>query len=61
MIENSEMISLTKALDIVERKLSGKTLPNEIIPVCQALGRVIIEDQAARIDMPPFNKSAMLL
>ena len=59
MFENSEMISLAEALDIVERKMSGIALPAEIVSVRQALGRVIIEDQTARIDVPPFNKSAM--
>ena len=59
MIENSEMISLAEALDIVEQKLSGITLPTEIIPVRQALGRTIVEDQVSLIDVPPFNKSAM--
>ena len=59
MIENTEMISLTDALDIVREKLSGICLPTEIIPVRQALGRIIVEDQIARIDVPPFNKSAM--
>ena len=53
------MITLTEALDIVERKLSGITLSTEVVPVIQALGLVAVEDQAARIDVPPFNKSAM--
>jgi molybdopterin biosynthesis enzyme len=48
MIENSEMITLTEALDIVERKLSGITLSTEVVPVLQALGLVAVEDQAAR-------------
>jgi molybdopterin molybdotransferase len=59
MFENSEMISLAEALDIVERELSGITLPAETVPVLQALGRVAAENQAAQIDVPPFNKSAM--
>lgn len=59
MFENSEMISLAEALDTVEQKLSDITLPTEIVPVRQAFGRVIVEDQKARIDVPPFNKSAM--
>ncbi len=59
MKENSEMILLTEALDIVEQKLSGIALPAEIVPVRNAVGRVIAEDQVARIDVPSFNKSAM--
>ncbi len=60
MIKSSEMISLTEALDIVEKKLYRlKPLYWEIVPVRQALGRIMIEDQISRIDQPPFNKSSM--
>ncbi len=59
MSEIREVISLTEALQIVEQKLAGITLSVETIPVRQALFRTIVENQIARLDLPPFNKSAM--
>ena len=59
MSEKEEMISLTKALEIVEQELAGITLPVETVSVRQALGRTVIEDQTAHLDLPPFDKSAM--
>jgi len=59
MSEKKEMILLTKALEIVEKELAGITLTVETVSVRQALGRTIAEDQTARLDLPPFDKSAM--
>lgn len=59
MSEKEEMISLTKALEIVEQELIGITLPVETVPVRQALGRIVVENQIAGLDLPPFDKSAM--
>ena len=59
MSETGEMILLNEAIDIVTRELTGITLPTEIIPVRQALGFTIVEDQLSALDLPPFNKSAM--
>jgi molybdopterin molybdotransferase len=59
MSETEDMISLTKALGIVEQELTGITLPVETIPVRQALGRTVVENQTACLDLPPFDKSAM--
>ena len=59
MSENREMILLNEALDIVEQKLADISLPIETVPVRQAYGRIIVEDQTARLDLPAFSKSAM--
>ncbi|MFH1615575.1 MAG: molybdopterin molybdotransferase MoeA [Planctomycetota bacterium] len=59
MPETGEMILLSDALKIVEERLVGITLPVENIPVHQALGKTVVENQIARLDLPPFNKSAM--
>jgi len=59
MPETKEMILLSEALEIVERQLTGKTLPNEIIPIQQSPGRTVVENQVSGLDIPPFNKSAL--
>ena len=59
MSENEEMILLTEALEILEQELAGITLPVETVPVRQAFGRTVVEDQTACFDLPPFDKSAM--
>ena len=59
MPETEKMILLAEALEIVERRLVDKTLSNEILPIRQALNQTVVEDQIARLDLPPFNKSAM--
>jgi molybdopterin molybdotransferase len=59
MSDKGEKILLAEALSIVEQKLADITLPIETIPVRQAYGRIIVEDQKACFDLPVFNKSAM--
>jgi len=59
MSEVKPMISLDQALEIVKSQVAGKTVRSETIPVRQGLGRIVIEDQIACLDLPPFNKSAM--
>ena len=53
------MISLDEALNILKRQLHNMRLPMEVIPVQQATGRVVVEDQFSTLDIPPFDKSAM--
>ena len=53
------MISLPDALAIIDRTLAGAHLPTEIVPARDAVGRILAEDQVSRLDLPPFNKSAM--
>jgi molybdopterin molybdotransferase len=59
MSEKEEMILLTEALEILEQELAGISLPVETVPVRQALGGTVAEDQISSLDIPPFNKSAM--
>jgi len=53
------MIPLEKAFSILDETLEGFRLPGETLPVREALGKVIRTDQKSRLDLPPFNKSAM--
>lgn len=53
------MISLDKALTIVEQVVHKVRLPSESIPVNQALGRIVTENVVSRLDLPPFDKAAM--
>lgn len=53
------MIPLSQALEIVDHQLAGVTLATETLDVRQALGRTVVADQIARVDLPPFDKSAM--
>ena len=59
MAKHSDMIPLTDALAIVDDALTGALLPTETVAVRDALGRVVAADQASRLDLPPFDKSAM--
>lgn len=54
MLEN---IELEKAQDIILNHV--KALPEESLPLLQALGRVVAEDIAAEYDMPPYAQAAM--
>jgi molybdopterin molybdotransferase len=59
-MENSQpMIPLDEALRILDETLRDIKLPGETVPVSEALGRVLIADQTSRVDLPPFDKSAM--
>jgi len=59
MKQQAPMIPLEEALDIVERTLAGMRPRPETVPVRRAVGRVLLEDQLSRLDLPPFDKSAM--
>ena len=59
MLETNKMISLDRAMDILKSHLKAVTLPIEIVPVQQAIGRVVSQDQLSLFDIPPFDKSAM--
>jgi len=58
-IRNTTMISRQEAFRIIDKCVCHTDHAIERIPVAQALGRIVAEDQIARLDMPPFNKSAM--
>jgi len=53
------MIPLEDALEILDRTLTPVRLPGEDLPVREALGRTLQDDVSSRLDLPPFDKSAM--
>lgn len=52
-------ITLSAAFAVVDRLLADRTVPDADAPVRDAVGRTLAEDQASRLDLPPFDKSAM--
>ena len=58
-MESQNTVALEEALRIVDETLTGVKLPGETIPLGRALGRVLCADVSSRVDLPPFNKSAM--
>ncbi len=59
MNSNARMMPLEDALRIVDETSAQVRLKGEKVPVRAALGRALLTDQASRLDLPPFNKSAM--
>jgi molybdopterin molybdotransferase len=53
------MIPLEDAQQIIDRTLAPLGLERETLPVRSALGRTLGVDQFSRLDLPPFDKSAM--
>jgi molybdopterin molybdotransferase len=53
------MISLKNAFAIVDTTIKPFFGATEILAIGQALGRVIAEDQVARVNLPPFDKATM--
>src|SRR5687767_13300593 len=54
------MPSLLSIDDALARVLArARPLAAETVPVASAAGRVLAEDVAARVDLPPFASSAM--
>ncbi len=51
------MISVREALEIALRQT--KRLPVELVPLLESAGRVLAQDVATDIDMPPFPRSSM--
>jgi len=51
------VLPVEKALEIV--LASAPRLPSEDVPLDEAVGRVLAEDVASDVDMPPFDRSAM--
>jgi len=58
-METTTMIPLAEALERLQKALGGMSLPAEVVPVGEALGRTLLEDPISRLDLPPFDKSAM--
>ncbi|MGB2822779.1 MAG: molybdopterin molybdenumtransferase MoeA, partial [Phycisphaerae bacterium] len=59
MAEDRPMIPLARAWAIVDEALAGRPSTSETVPVRSARRRVLAEDQQSRLDLPPFDKSAM--
>ena len=59
MPESAKMIPLSEAFAIVDAAVGKIALPSETVPVRQAVGRTVAADQQSRVDLPPFDKSAM--
>jgi molybdopterin molybdotransferase len=57
--ELGKMIPLSEAFATIDRVLCDAALPVETIAVHDALGRTVVADQASRLELPPFDKSAM--
>ena len=53
------MISLEEAFDIVDKTMAHAKPVGETVSIRAAMGRVVIADQRSRLDLPPFDKSAM--
>ncbi len=59
MSDKGSMIPLAEALAKVDETLGPLELSRERIAVTEADGRVLVEDQYSRLDLPAFDKSAM--
>ena len=59
MDEAGAMIPLDEALRTVDETLAEVQPQGERLPVREAVGRVLLADQTSRLDLPPFDKSAM--
>ncbi|HUU02679.1 MAG TPA: molybdopterin molybdotransferase MoeA [Myxococcota bacterium] len=59
MSANRTMIPREEAFHRLDRTLSGKRLSFEKVPLPASLGRVLAVDHLSRLEMPPFDKSAM--
>jgi len=59
MDKNAPMIALQEAFSLLDETLDGFRPPTETLPVPEAQGRVLHADQKSRLDLPPFDKSAM--
>lgn len=57
--EKSTILKFEDAFEIVMSSISGKPLGTERVEIDRALNRVLAEDVASDVDIPPFNKSAM--
>lgn len=53
------MISIEQAYQSIEQTTGQYCLPIETIKTKDALNRIIAKDQYSKLDLPPFNKSAM--
>ena len=55
----SDVVSFEDALATVDATLAGKEVGIERVSVRHARGRALAHDALSRVDLPPFDKSAM--
>jgi molybdopterin molybdotransferase len=53
------MIPIEEAWRILDETIMDIRLETELLPVSMAPGRIVEADQISRLDLPPFDKSAM--
>ena len=53
------MIRIEEMNGLLARAIGDARLPRSMLEVRRARGRVVAADQASRVDLPPFDKSAM--
>jgi len=53
------LLPLEQAFALVHSALGGRRVEVETLPVREAHGRVLAADQCSRLDLPPFDKSAV--
>ena len=59
MIGSQPAIPLSDALEIVDRAIARGSVDRRVLPVREALGQTVAVDQLSRLELPPFDKSAM--
>ena len=59
MTNHGQSVSRDDALSIVDRAVSEMTAAREKLPVRDTVERTLAADQLSRLELPPFNKSAM--
>ncbi len=52
-------ILFEEALAIVDHALAGRVVAAETVPILESRGRFLAEAPHSRLELPPFNKSAM--
>lgn len=53
------MIPLESAFAIADEKTANRRVPVETVPVREAGDRFLVSDQRSKVDLPPFDKSAV--
>ncbi|MEA1950390.1 MAG: molybdopterin molybdotransferase MoeA [Planctomycetota bacterium] len=59
MTDSHPTVSRDDALAIVDRFMSEMSVAREKLALRDAVGRTLAENQLSRLELPPFNKSAM--
>jgi len=59
MPDHGQMVPFDEAMATVRQAAAAMSVGTETVALAQACGRILAQDQTSRLDMPPFNKSAM--